>query len=309
MPMTENEIELENGNRIRFFPRYPSGFNPLTASSAELKHYGFPPRPNHPKAVDWYRRAWGRLGRKLEIVEPSFRVDTSRPLRRLRSSFDPDPNFSTWSGGIVFPSTGDAFAGVAAEWVVPNAYPSAPGMQNQCGIWIGLDGYQGAGQDVLVQVGIGYTVSVAGYAQIQPFYEWYPANPVYIPSLTVNAGDFIQVVITTSGPGSTFATLNFVNTTSGRSIPPLLITGSTPLAGSSAEWVVETLLLLDGSLMPDYGAVFFSNCLACGDGTGVDGGTGTALNMAVNGDELSEGIMLSPSIIESVYTGPSPPTE
>jgi hypothetical protein len=125
---------------------------------------------------------------------------------------------------------------------VPNVYPPIPNQEFWSGVWIGLDGYLGAGSNLVVQAGVGQTVSETGGAisrTVNLWYEWFPNNPVTITNVSVSPGDFVVMVISTSGPGSTTATLSFTNQSNGESTSVMFSapTGS-PLVGATAEWIV-----------------------------------------------------------------------
>jgi hypothetical protein len=145
---------------------------------------------------------------------------------------------------------------------------------------------------------------------ITPWYEWYPLGQVNITNLPINPGDFVSVLICTpQGAGSTTAMIYFYNNSSGVSTSFTIIAPSgTKLVGNSAEWIVETPTV-NGVLtqVPDYGEVFFSNCEAyLTSGSVVNGGTGNNINLVQNGKTLSTGTLVTPTIIECLYTGAQP---
>ena len=81
-------ITFEDDIRITTF-RPPPGFDPLVASASELKQYGFPARPDHPRFLELYRRVFGRLKGRLTYVEPAFRINRDKstdPLNRASSA-------------------------------------------------------------------------------------------------------------------------------------------------------------------------------------------------------------------------------
>jgi hypothetical protein len=105
------EITLEDGQRIRTFPRPPSDFDPLTASPAALAHHRLPPRLGNPKSVERYRRVWGRVKKKAKYIEPTFRVEQNRRPPPVRPTFG--PTNSSWSGAVVSPPANQSFLGVS----------------------------------------------------------------------------------------------------------------------------------------------------------------------------------------------------
>lgn len=312
------EITPTDGSTIRTFPRPPSGFDPLTADPAELEQYGFPPRRADRCYLKRYRRVWSRIKDKYQYIEPTLKTDGNGPPRSRKPTYTTDN--ANWSGGVVLAPAGQSFCGLQAEWVVPNIYPPDPTRQYWTGSWIGLDGYTGAGAGDVLQAGVGQSVYYTGstfHQDICPFYEWYPNNMVCIAGLPISAGDLVVVAISSAippgvgGQGSTTATVYFGNLTNGASMS---VSVSAPpgvqLAGNSAEWIVEEPFPISGGdTLPDYGEVFFANCEAYfAGGGGVDGGTGTAVNIVAgkSNSVVSRGVLISSSIIQCSYTGPEP---
>ena len=72
------EITLEGGAKVTTFAPPPSGFDPLTASPADLVRYGFPARPEDPHHLARYRTVFGQLKHKFQYVQPTFRVNTEK---------------------------------------------------------------------------------------------------------------------------------------------------------------------------------------------------------------------------------------
>jgi hypothetical protein len=57
-----------------------------------------------------------------------------------------------------------------------------------------------------------------------------------------------------------------------------------------------------------YGEIFFSNCEAVlNNNVTVNGGTGDTINMTnADGQVISEGIVITPTVIQCLYSGPRP---
>jgi hypothetical protein len=309
------EITGKDGSKLRAFPRPPSGFDPLSAAPAELEHYGFPPRRSERRALELYRRIWRRLKDKYQYVEPTQGHHRNGLVASREPTFG--PNNVNWSGGVVLAPASQSFCGIQAEWVVPNVYPPLQTQGYWLGSWIGLDGYTGAGANVVLQAGVGqdvYYQSGSLHRDIYPWYEWYPDNRVKIRGLPVTPGDLVVVVISTTmppGQGSTNATVYFGNLTNGASMSvPVSAPIGVQLVGNSAEWIVEQPWPIPGGdTLPDYGEVFFAYCEAyIAGGGGVQGGTGTALNIVAGKDNsvVSRGILIAPDTIQCSYAGPEP---
>jgi len=86
-----------------------------------------------------------------------------------------------------------------------------------------------------------------------------------------------------SGGGATTANAYFFNLTTGTSTSVQFTAPSrTKLAGTTAEWIVESPAFSDSAGLADYGEVFFSPCTArATDNTSVSRGTGSNINMTV----------------------------
>jgi hypothetical protein len=303
-------ITLEKDAKIKTFSP-PRGFDPLTASAQDLAQAGFPPRPTDTALLARYQRFFNQTKGKFQYVEPTFRVDPTKSTRVNKGSRmgAGTETYDNWSGGVVYAPSGQSFKWVQGDWIVPNVYPTAQNTWQYCANWIGLDG-DGSGD--VCQAGMICAVFESGSSitrSIYPWHEWYPSSWVEITNLAISPGDLVTMLIcSTQGAGSTTAMIYFGNHTSGVSTSyEITAPSGTKLAGNSAEWIVETPVV-NGVLtdMPDYGQVFFSTCEAyLVNGSVVNGGTGNNINLVQNGVTLSTGTLVTPTIIECQYAGPS----
>jgi hypothetical protein len=178
-----------------------------------------------------------------------------------------------------------------------------------CASWIGIDG-DGSGD--VFQAGVESDVNSGGTtaASIYPWWEWFPISEVQITNLQVNAGDMVTMVLCSEkGAGSTTGTVFFSNRTTGESTSVGLTAPSgTTLVGKSAEWIVEAPTVDGGqSALADYGEVFFSVCDAYTvGGVTVDGGTGNNINMTAGSATVSDGILITPAVVQCEYVGALP---
>jgi hypothetical protein len=61
------------------------------------------------------------------------------------------------------------------------------------------------------------------------------------------------------------------------------------------------------SALADYGEVFFSVCEAVTTtGTTVNGGSGDNINMTAGGSVVSDGTLITPTVVQCLYAGKSP---
>jgi hypothetical protein len=304
-------INLENKVKITTSSRPPVGFNPLTASAADLVRFGFPARPSDPHLLERYQSVMNRIKGRFQYVEPTFRIDPTKSTHTNSGARGAGTEtYDNWSGGVVYAPSGQSFKWVQGDWVVPDIYPPTQNQWYYCLNWIGLDG-DGSGD--VCQAGMVCAAYQSGSSIIRtiyPFHEWYPSSWVEITNLSINPGDLISMLICTQqGAGSTTATIYFANTTSGVSTSYTITAPSgTSLVGNSAEWVVETPMV-NGVLtqMPDYGEVFFSTCEAyLTNNTSVNGGTGNNIILVQNNKTISTGTLITPTIILCQYTGAQP---
>jgi hypothetical protein len=300
------EITLEDNLKILTFHPAP-GFDPLTASAAELDENGFPPRPTDAELLARYKHVFRRVQGRFRYIEPTFRVNRGKSSdpRRGKGGGSSD----NWSGGVVYAAAGQSFRSVQGSWVVPNVYPTASTSQwYECSTWIGLDG---DGSDDVCQAGVACDVfgtrsSPLEPPTIYPWHQWYPGPQVQITNLLVSAGDFLTMTLSTSsGAGSTSATVYILNITTGVGMSYVISAPlGTQLAGNSAEWIVEAPTVGGvEQVLADYGEVFFSCCVAYpSSGFGViQGGTGSSIDMFQGGFDVSSGAWASPQIMQCQY--------
>ena len=302
---------LPGGAVVTTFPALPHGFDLDKASDSDRAKFGIPRLPAGSDA----EKQWRDLTKRLRFVEPSFtpRQRQRKELPHFKPGHGPETT-SIWSGGITFPAKGDKIWDVNGTWNIPKATPPSGaknGITYTASTWIGIDGDDGSG-DVL-QAGCDADVTPSGSGadyQFNPWWEWYPNPEVAITNFPVNPGDMITMLIcSTQGAGSTSASVYFTNRTTGASIS---FTISPPsgyqLVGNCAEWIVEAPTVNGSqSAIADYGETFFSVCEAVtNSGATVSGGTGDNINLANGSTVLSEGVLITPTIVQCLYAGASP---
>jgi hypothetical protein len=303
---------LDNGVKVVTFSP-AKHFNPLTASNAELAANGFPVPPRDARHQDRFRKVMGRLKGKFHYVEPTFKVNagiTHGPRSRRSGLTGPAAGTETssnWSGAVVYAPAGDSFKWIEGDWVVPDVAAPATGQEYYCATWIGIDG---DGSDDVFQAGVESQVSAGGQVQVYPWWEWYPTPEIQITNLEVSPGDMVTMLLCSAeGAGSTTGTVFFTNRTTGASTSiGLIAPAGTQLAGNSAEWIVEAPTVNGSqSALADYGEVFFSVCDAYTvGGVTVEGGTGNNINMTAGGSDVSDAILVTPTIVQCEYVGTLP---
>lgn len=289
----------------------PRGFDPLTARSADLQRYGFPPRPDDARHQSRYEYVLRRLKGKLNYIPPSLRRNEDRfhgPRRRTADAGSETSN--NWSGGVVFAPSGDSFRWIEGDFVIPDVDAPTENQWYYSAGWIGLDG-DGSGD--VFQAGVECEVYRSGNTvtrHIYPWYEWFPEPEIQITNLTVNPGDMVTLLLCTAGEGATSGSVFFSNRTTGDSTSLTFdAPHGTSLAGNCAEWIVEAPTVGGAqSAVADYGEVFFSVCEAfLQSGGTVDGGTGDNIDMTDgSGNVVSDGSLITPTVIQCEYVGVLP---
>jgi len=118
----------------------------------------------------------------------------------------------------------------------------------------------------------------------------------------------LTALICTSGAGATTASVFLTNRTSGASTSfNITAPAGTSLTGNCAEWIVEAPTVNgEQSALADYGEVFFSVCEAVSNSSTVYGGAGNNINMTSGGNVVSDGILVTPTIVQCQYAGSLP---
>jgi hypothetical protein len=322
-------ITLDGGARVGIFTPPPSGFDPLTASAADLAKHGFP-LPELPQHRERFQRIFRQMKNRFRYVVPEFRLNrkkrhgpatvkpvTNKPVIQAGNEIN-----GIWSGAHVYAPAGQAFRWMVGQWMVPNVSAPPTNEEYYCAVWIGIDGDGGIQSGDVCQVGVNCDVTRSGNSSsvsIYPWWEWYDftadTGQMAITNLTVSAGDTVAVTICTTGPGATDATVFFANITSG--IGTSFVMYAEPgvsLVGNCAEWIVESPLVNgQPSKLADYGEVFFSGCEAVSYApdnsalTIAGGGTQNYIDMYPFGSStmVSHGILVTPTIVQCVYYGPA----
>jgi hypothetical protein len=308
---------LQGDIKVIQFAAPPQAFDPLAASAEELQTYGFPAIPQDARHRARYERVFSSLKHKLNIIEPTFRVNTDhqhgprkRPTGgRTATTAGGTETSTNWSGAVVYAPSGQAFNWVEGDFVVPNVDAPTEGQWYYAATWIGIDG---DGSNDVFQAGVECEVYSSGgttTSSIYPWWEWYPYPEVQITNLSVGPGDMITILLCSAqGAGSTTGTVYITNRTTGDSVSVgLTAPQGTTLVGNCAEWIVEAPTVGGAqSAIADYGEVFFSVCEAVAGSTTIDGGTGDNINLTAGGSTVSSGQLTTSTVVQCSYTGALP---
>jgi hypothetical protein len=135
-----------------------------------------------------------------------------------------------WGG---YAASGSGFTTITGSWTQPQV--SCNTTNDLFAPWVGIDGY---GSQSVEQVGVQVDCS-SGSPVTSPWYEMYPADPVYWPD-QVNPGDQMTGTVTDDGNGSTY-TLTLTDDTAGwTETTDQALPGGQGGQDASAEAVVES---------------------------------------------------------------------
>jgi hypothetical protein len=293
----------------------PPGFDFAAASSRDRLRYGFPAEPDR-QTQPRLRAKWERnLHRPWRRVVPQYELQPARPLpSRLPLGSGTSWN---WSGAVATPPAGKGFTTVSGTWIVPDAYPP-PSAWNGSGYndglynvlhWVGIAGDVRPGAGNLVQAGTGTDVNVvSGVISVTPYswFEWWNSaldnGYTRLNGFTVTPGDVIEVSVCA---GSTIGAASIGNVTRSEYVtqainPPA---ANLTLVPNTAEWIVEREGFTGGGLstLADYGAMFFSDCLAGGTGFEVNLSGAGLVNMVAGSATVSTALDVSATVLECYY--------
>lgn len=219
----------------------PAGFDPVTASDADLAKYHFPARPDkttHPaEYAKWY--AHMSKVKNLKFIVPEFKA-----LGQKAGTITPysDP---IWSGYVARTT---AATGVQADLFVPTLSSAGQplGTTAYSVHWVGLGGY---GENSVIQNGVGAYENVDSQGGTTPVYfawwEVYPWNGITaLANFNVYPGDYCYFE-TDYNPSNGSATFTFYDYTQSEYTIFTPNNGGTPINfsqyyhGDYAEWISE----------------------------------------------------------------------
>jgi hypothetical protein len=335
-----NRPTVDALRRYRRYDPPPAGFDARTATQEVLLHHGLPRRPDSLKEPE-LARLWQRVfARPIKYIKAD--LATNPVARRKRNALPNDPPIPSgqWAGAVIYtssfpeppPSNTQSAARIMtsprppnppasmgranmvyAQWVVPTVNALNPaGSDLQVGFWVGLDGLNGIGGELLqagvfAQVGSGQFGG--GNVTYQAFTEWWdPTNNLpeaVVPNFPVGAGDTVAFLV--CAPQPDFGHVSMMNlsrgffTSVGIPAPP----GVTS-AGLSAEWVIEATL----SELPYFYSVEFSSCVAATEHDLIDlsqAGTnnivGAPTSANPSGNVLTDAYIDSPTRVVVLWQG------
>ncbi|HET9102408.1 MAG TPA: G1 family glutamic endopeptidase [Solirubrobacteraceae bacterium] len=242
---TETDYNVDGVLYQYFTP--PAGFNPSTATDAQLKEYGLPPRPADASG----QAAWDASVGKASATNPApF-------LTELPGVSADTVNLANWSGYAVSGANG-TYNQSSSEWYEPQ-YGSSVCSGASAVIWDGIGGYGGGtlGQD-------GTLYNVPGASNHGAWSEVYPNQNIVPQFLLSTPGS--QFIAETQWTGSAWH-FYMQDTASGNSLSYNVNINA--YSGQSAEAIGERPTI-NGSLSPlaNFGTLSFTKSTA--NGTSLD---------------------------------------
>ena len=151
-----------NGSTVTFYVP-PAGFDPATATAAQLNEYGFPPQPTDPGALKLWQQEMSNW--QGTTPPPPFLTETSGQNDSV--------NNDHWSGYVVTEPAGTFTH--AETWFIEPTFGSSRCSTNAESTWAGIGGWT---TGKLAQDGTAH--NEAGIANHQAWWEILPADAVPI---------------------------------------------------------------------------------------------------------------------------------
>ena len=312
---TSSAITLANGQQVTTY--HPQQRFELDA--ADLVNLALSRTPDDGRLRVAFDALHAQLRDQFNYVPAEVQLDEPNTVHGPRQTAEGSDASVNWSGAAVGPPEHQFFDGVIARWVVPNIEARTPNIKEFMSCWIGIDAEH---RGTVCQAGIGCDVLRTGDTEttsFYPFVEWFPAAQVKITNLPVGPGDTVFVTLRLDGDSQ--ATATFVNETTFFDATSVTFTappGGPTLSGFGAEWIVAAPTV-GGQLstLPSYGEVFFTDCVAFvsgfrrfkvrprkGDASGF-GQVGGGIDMHDESGTVSEGTVLTDTVVRCRYVGPS----
>lgn len=199
----------------------PAGFDPLTATPAQLQEYDLPAKPTDLDQL----ATWEQTMSKLRVAPaPGFMAE----LPDVHADVD-SPN---WSGHVITGSAG-SFTSTGVDYWEP-IYMGSACSTNSAVIWGGIGGY--GATDPLGQDGTAY--QVPGMSNHQAWYEVYPLVSIIPLPLVEGAGDYTGALTAWEASSSEYAGY-VADGTTGALVPWSITVSPSYYSGDSADAIAE----------------------------------------------------------------------
>jgi hypothetical protein len=258
-----------DGSTVRFYVP-PAGFDPATASAAQLDEYGFPPRPTDPGALSQWQTEMNNW--KGTTPPPPFLTETSAQNDTVYNDH--------WSGYVVTEAAGTFTH--AEAWFIEPTFGSSRCSTNAESTWAGIGGWT-TGR--LAQDGTAH--NEAGIGNHQAWWEILPGDAVPV-NLYGHPGVLFDTSVRRITNGFRFYMYDYYSATT----KAFDETGgaNNSYDGSSAEAIAERPSN-NGTVqnLSNFGTLTFSETLANENGFDTYNPTGHRHGVHMNnGDDLAD---------------------
>jgi Peptidase A4 family len=250
-----------SGLTVDTFEVPPADFDLDSATPEDLARFGFAAFEDAPEL----RRRLNSRHRGYRFIAPTFGAEESRDAVLTDVSLSlpaaeaaaPPVGLPTWAGAAVPGSPTAPICWIQGGWTVPSIQvpPGIPGEYFAACPWVGIDGLNNATN--ILQVGCTARIA-AGTVEYGFWWQWRPGDsqPINFP---IAAGDAISATIKLV-PGSNSSAAILLANDSKRARLNFGVTAAPgfPVAGVSAEWVVEFVQQLGH--LADFGLLTFTTC-------------------------------------------------
>lgn len=283
--MTEQVTSGRAG--LRLHPPAPKGFDPFTATTADLKRHGLPLRPD-PRSQPGLAALWDRLAaryRSFDHLEPRPDTTTAGKKAVTASALGPDPIASC---GYSLASLSAPFIALFITWTVPDLQYSPGGFgPNHFHTFAGLG---------FLDVHVEMTVDSAHNVTSQ---LW--AQGVGNPNLPVGPGDVISASMCLATNASGRAHYFFANQTRSQTMNFTFDTGFPPAVTIDAGVTRDGFDQSANPPLARFGAVYFDEITAYTTSGPRSLTTGDAITMVDgSGSTLARPVQLNDSAFKAV---------
>jgi hypothetical protein len=218
------------------------GFNPLTATTAELAANNYPSPPLNTRSAaygQWQKFVVspGALTSSCPSIKPNNHSDAGAPSK---TPVHPDGVTShaisaNWSG---YMAHGVTYTQAEAQWHVPGIISATAGTNEYSSSWVGVGLGQSSGTE-LMQAGT-ESDYVSGKQQNYMWYELFPRDAQF-PQINVSPGDVVGAHISYSPSGPTIHMWD-----TNKHYNPTFKVGFSGADDGHAEWIYERTTINNG---------------------------------------------------------------
>jgi len=230
MPAPQTTVPLPKGSRV--LPALTEA-EAAQLSDQELLGRGYPQRPDASAEPQLYK-SWVRaFSKQVTLLAPPTSTSGDQGLGVQYGT-----EYSLAWCGYEAQGANGTYSSVHGAWYVPDIPIGEPGYQTNSGLWVGLDGDDGATD--LVQAGTAQNyldLDGLNFANYTAWTEVVPNQPVGQPlPLNISAGDQMFVDVWVSDGQAYFLV---ADDATNETVVSQTALGKTKFLGKTAEWIME----------------------------------------------------------------------